>query len=290
MSARFLPRRAAPIVLVAMLAGCLDSGPSTLDGAPQQYAPSFGGSGGAASSELAGIRVPSSMICRFTSTSGRVECDQTTTNGVTFRASFQFLDAQGRPQAQRDDRTNSVNERTEMRGIPTDFGTVTTTPILFDSLESRSDVTRRGLLDSVYVINGEHAVRTRSRLVLANRDTGTLVVDASTTWRELRYPRSTVTFRPASPVIVPGAPPLNADSLSAVQRLSGAWARSGSRVDRSASVSSSRQLGSSSLANVATITYESADAARVEQLSTRGTIQSRSTCRVDRLSFSARCE
>jgi hypothetical protein len=287
---RSLLRIAVAGAVLASLAACLDSGPTTAEGAAQQYVPSFGGAGGAASTELAGIRAPSAMTCRFVSSSGRVECDPTTTNGVTFRASFQFLDARGRPQSQRDGLTNSINERTEMLGVPTGFGTVTPGAILFDSVSSRSDVTRRGLLDSVYVINGEHTVRTRSRLVLSGADTGSIVADASTQWRDLRYPREAVLFRPAPPVFAPGATLLSADSITAVTRLTGAWARFGSRVDRTVSTTTSRAFGSATSSNTATMTYETADVARVEQVRVSGSTMRSSTCRVDRLSFSAVCQ
>lgn len=289
MSANRVVRRlqhalAVPAALV-LLAGCLDSGPTTADGTPQLYSPSFGGAGGAATTSLSGVRVPPSLTCRFVRSSGRVECDPVTTNGVTFRASFQFLDANGNAQPQRDNGTNVVNERTEMRGVPTDFGTDLPLPVLFDSVSSTSDVTRRGLLEPFYVISGTHVARTTIRLI-ANRDTSTQRTTGTSEWRDVRYPRAVVQFRPSPAAFTPG---MNLDSALVVSRLTGPWAVSGVRRDETTLTVTARTGSSASTATTA-VTYLSADAARVDRRDQTNATTRTSVCLVDRLSFSAICQ
>ncbi|MCU0635425.1 MAG: hypothetical protein MUE41_11180 [Gemmatimonadaceae bacterium] len=281
-----LLRLAVAALMAPFLAGCLDSGPSLRDGSAQLYRPAFGGTGGAASSELAGVRAPTQMTCRFLAATGRVDCDPVTLNGVTYRASYQFLDARGEPQPARDDFTDVVNERTDMRGVPTDVGLTSTLFLAFDSVSSTSDVTRRGMTGATYTIVGTHRVRTLVRLLL-DRDTVRQSTDAGTEWRELRYPRTTVAFRPVLPTTL--TPGMNVDSLAAVSRLSGAWAERGERIDDLAAT----QLrgGRPSVVRSRTVvTYESPDAARVVQQYDATLLQRSSTCRVDRLSFSAVCQ
>lgn len=272
------------VAAALLLGGCLDSGPTTADGAARQYRPAFGGSGGAASVALAGVRAPSVVTCRFVRASGRVECDPVTESGVTFTASYQFLDAAGTPQPERTDRTNTINERIEMVGVPVDVGVVEAVTIRFDSLRSRSDVTRRGVAEAITTISGSHEVRSGLRLI-NGRDTTRSATVARTEWRDLRYPRDAATFRPVA-AITPGA---NVDSATAVVRLTGAWAISGSRLDETLTNLAAAGMPGAMLTS-ATITYLNADAATVESRTGAPNATRRTLCRVDRLSFSATCQ
>jgi hypothetical protein len=285
-----LLRSSAAISALAAVAACGDGQPTAAEGGEQQYVPSFGGSGGAASTELSGLRLPSAMTCRFVSQSGRVECGPITADGMIFRASYQFLDAQGRPQARRDDRTDTINERTEMVGAPAAFRTFSLNPGQLDSVVSRSDVTRRGLLDSVYVFSGEHIVQIRPHGVLSASNSTSTITDARTTWRDLRYPRAAVLFQPAPPRLILGGPAINPDSALAVFGLSGAWARSGTRIDQTVSTAAYQPVvPTDTTLQIIIWTYESPDVARVE-IERSANPKRRSTCRVERMSLSARCQ
>jgi hypothetical protein len=278
--------RAITVVLVPALAACLDSGPSAADGAAQLYQPSFSGNGGSASNALAGVGAPLQMTCRFTSATGRVECDPLSLDGVTYRASYQFVDAAGRPQAQRDNGTDVINEQTEMRGRPALPGAAGASALAFDSIASVSDITRRGLTAPFNTITGTHRVLAASRLI-SGRDTTRQLIQGTSEWRALRYPRSPEQFRPVSVGTFP--PGMNFDSLTAVVRLSGPWAVGGERVDETINTRNGPIAPGTSRQRTV-LTYESADAARVLQTTSTSSGERTSTCRVDRLSFSAVCQ
>ncbi|MCU0635424.1 MAG: hypothetical protein MUE41_11175 [Gemmatimonadaceae bacterium] len=228
--------------------------------------------------------LPSSMRCRYLADSGRVECDPISRGGLTYRASFQFLDRSGRPMARFDSAaTDVVDERTSITGALSS-GIAGAAAARSDSITSSSATTRRGLLGAEQVVSGATSTRTRS-VNLVGRDSVISTVVIRTERRDLRYPRRATLFQPNPGDLGRGAiTALNADSALAVLSLAGPWATQGERTEEITFTMSGSAAG---LTQRGAVIYLSGDRARVTR--SIGTARS-SVCTVDRPTATARCE
>jgi hypothetical protein len=272
--------------VVLIVSGCGWSETGVPEEAPaQQLRPSFGITAWTGPEVYLDLSPPASLTCRYRVDSGRVECEPQTRFGLVYRASFQFLDRSGRPQPRFDDATTDVvNERSRVAGIPLRLAQGGIVP---DSTFVDVELTRRGLLESHYRVDGTVSARSAMQFPRGTE----LVSTASRTtvdWVGLRYARNTPVFSPTIPSLDPSVPLVPAstlDSILALRTTSGPWAESGSRVVRSGS--GPDRSGTIPVLSTVTTRYLSNDRAEVERSVVDWPPR---RCVLDRPSVTARCD
>ncbi|MCU0648358.1 MAG: hypothetical protein MUF00_10215 [Gemmatimonadaceae bacterium] len=225
---------------------------------------------------------PPSMRCRFVADTGRIECDSIVREGLPYRASFQFLDRTRRPMTRFDSTATDVSiERSTIQG--TRSRSVGSSASI-DSLQTTSEMTRRGLLSEEQILSGISSIRSRS-VSVSGRDTATTMIDGRTEWRDLHFPRRAVTFNPdPSALSRPGLPVESMDSLVALLSATGPWATRGERIEE---MRFSVTDVPSAFTRRGSLTYLSGDRALVVR-EVGGARPIR--CLVDRPTASARCD